>query len=121
MKRGWDRALKVTKMGCNDLNKVFSPELSPRGRWTLLPEVQDIAREEVHRVHKSGRGWGWGGGTGVFWGGARDTERYKGTRYLLEVVRVVGGVGVEVLRHGGNRPLLHGLTRAKSRQHLCKS
>ena len=38
-----------------------------------------------------------------------STDRYKETRYLLEViVGVVGGV-VEVLLHWSNRPLLHGL------------
>lgn len=49
------------------------------------------------------------------WGGRSDTKRYKGTRYLLEVVGVVGGVGVEVLLHRRNRPLMHGLgLRAKT-------
>lgn len=39
-----------------------------------------------------------------------DTEGYKETRYLLELIGVIGGVGVEVLRHRGNRPLMHDLT-----------
>jgi len=39
-----------------------------------------------------------------------DTKRYKEMRYLLlEVIGVVGGV-VEVLRRGGYRPLLHGVS-----------
>ena len=29
----------------------------------------------------------------------RDTKRYKETRYSLKVIGLVGGVGVEVLRH----------------------
>jgi hypothetical protein len=45
-----------------------------------------------------------GGGVGmgkgrVLEGGAQDTKRYKETRYSLEVIGLVGGVGVEVLRH----------------------
>ena len=41
-----------------------------------------------------------------------DTKRYKQARYLLEVIGVVGG-GVEVLGHGINRPLMHGLKRRR--------
>lgn len=32
-------------------------------------------------------------------------------RYLLHVARLMGGVGVDVLRHGADLPLLHDLTR----------
>jgi hypothetical protein len=54
--------------------------------------------EGVHRVHKWGEGLGWARGRALE-GGARDTKRYKETRYSLEVIGLVGGVGVEVLRH----------------------
>ncbi len=59
---------------------------------------------------------GWCPGTGC-----PDTKRYKESRYSLKLIGVVGGVGVEVLRHGGNRPLMHGLTRApKKKQKDCQ-
>lgn len=102
----------------------------PRGS----PHVVDLlwsqvcrtkTQEKVHRVHKRGRGLGWelgresegmrrdGGGIVKGWcpgTGCPDTKRYKESRYSLKLIGVVGGVGVDVLRHGGNRPLMHGLT-----------
>jgi hypothetical protein len=45
-------------------------------------------------------------------GDAGYTKRYKEARYSLEVIGLVGGVGVEVLRHGGDCPLMHLLNRA---------
>jgi hypothetical protein len=89
----------MTKMGCND-PQYFCPS---------FPHVVDGLCSQRYRT-TSGREYigyinrgeaGDGEGKRVWsWGGARDTERYKGTRYLLELIRVVSGVGVEVLRHG---------------------
>jgi hypothetical protein len=42
-------------------------------------------------------------------GGTRRNGQEMWCRYLLHVVGLVGGVGVNIVRHGADLPLLHDL------------